>query len=430
MSEEKDKFEHCFAEQYTTCPHDHCKFPDCICDTCCTKESLFIDRVTTSFRELDELKDKPRRTTAKDEREDCKHDWVSINNQHCSGMWICQKCRLVRGASEADKSTASADEGGNPYPHGTQMCANWNDPTYWRTENADLHVALAEKEKEVEKAKKDARFQWKDNMIKASQHKEAIEQWIVKAASAEAQPKDGERICPHMYEDDSHGIEMIKGPSGKEWAIGGTDTEDRWTHDPWCGGRIVEVTERPVTLKDCLGHMKKGIRAEEPKALEMFENCTYGKMTDRTKAMLKVLASYGGLSYEEIERAYRRLKSLDYLVMCTDNVGSLNRSLADCVNDFEIRGPAPDESVFVIRPTEDDNFKVYERCQPGKEELMACGNLAFCRQYIRDRSPREEAEAMKTLMALEAKLKETRAIVVKRDREILLLNQILDARNA
>lgn len=54
--------------------------------------------------------------------------------------------------------------------------------------------------------------------------------WLCKQALAEET-----RGCPHVYESDCHGIEMIKSPSGKEWAIGGTNTRDRWSHDPWCG---------------------------------------------------------------------------------------------------------------------------------------------------------------------------------------------------
>lgn len=50
------------------------------------------------------------------------------------------------------------------------------------------------------------------------------------------------RACPHMYESDCHGIEMIKDPTGKEWAIGGTNRPERWTHDPWCGLPIKPLT--------------------------------------------------------------------------------------------------------------------------------------------------------------------------------------------
>ena len=46
------------------------------------------------------------------------------------------------------------------------------------------------------------------------------------------------RKCKCLYESDCHGIEMIKSPSGKEWAIGGTDTKDRWKFCPWCGGAL------------------------------------------------------------------------------------------------------------------------------------------------------------------------------------------------
>lgn len=45
--------------------------------------------------------------------------------------------------------------------------------------------------------------------------------------------------CKCLYESDCHGIEMIKSPSGKEWAIGGTDTQDRWKFCPWCGGALI-----------------------------------------------------------------------------------------------------------------------------------------------------------------------------------------------
>lgn len=47
---------------------------------------------------------------------------------------------------------------------------------------------------------------------------------------------DKDLQCKCVYEHDCHGIEMIKSPSGKEWAIGGTHTKDRWKYCPWCGG--------------------------------------------------------------------------------------------------------------------------------------------------------------------------------------------------
>jgi|GEM_PF-5080741 hypothetical protein len=58
-----------------------------------------------------------------------------------------------------------------------------------------------------------------------------------------AEPK-----CECLYESDCHAIEMIKSPSGKEWAIGGTDTEDRWKFCPWCGGGL--PFEANVNTKD------------------------------------------------------------------------------------------------------------------------------------------------------------------------------------
>jgi len=41
-----------------------------------------------------------------------------------------------------------------------------------------------------------------------------------------------------IIESNCHGIEMIISPSGKEWAIGGTNTEDRFKFNPWSGEPI------------------------------------------------------------------------------------------------------------------------------------------------------------------------------------------------
>lgn len=46
--------------------------------------------------------------------------------------------------------------------------------------------------------------------------------------------------CKCVYDSDCHAIEMIKSPSGKEWAIGGTCTQDRWNFCPWCGGILTK----------------------------------------------------------------------------------------------------------------------------------------------------------------------------------------------
>ncbi len=51
-------------------------------------------------------------------------------------------------------------------------------------------------------------------------------------------PKRTTANCPHIYESECHGIEMLKDPSGSEWAIGGTNHKTRWKFDPWCGGII------------------------------------------------------------------------------------------------------------------------------------------------------------------------------------------------
>lgn len=43
-----------------------------------------------------------------------------------------------------------------------------------------------------------------------------------------------------VYESDCHGIEMIKSPSGKECAIGGTNHPDRWNFSPWSGEKLIK----------------------------------------------------------------------------------------------------------------------------------------------------------------------------------------------
>lgn len=63
---------------------------------------------------------------------------------------------------------------------------------------------------------------------------------------------DKDEACEHIYESDCHGIEMIKSPSGKEWAIGGTNTKDRWLFDPWCGKKLrnVQPSEKKESVMD------------------------------------------------------------------------------------------------------------------------------------------------------------------------------------
>lgn len=50
--------------------------------------------------------------------------------------------------------------------------------------------------------------------------------------------KCAEKKCKCLYISDCHAIEMIKSPSGKEWSIGGSETQDRFKFCPWCGGKI------------------------------------------------------------------------------------------------------------------------------------------------------------------------------------------------
>jgi hypothetical protein len=53
----------------------------------------------------------------------------------------------------------------------------------------------------------------------------------------------GEKECACVYEGEPHGIEFINMPSGKPFAIGGTNTKDRFKFCPWCGGKIKKPTD-------------------------------------------------------------------------------------------------------------------------------------------------------------------------------------------
>lgn len=68
-------------------------------------------------------------------------------------------------------------------------------------------------------------------------------------------PKEKSMECPHVYESGCGGIEMIKDPTGKEWAIGGTKRPERWTHDPWCGLRTPRP--KPKSLANILEELYK-----------------------------------------------------------------------------------------------------------------------------------------------------------------------------
>ena len=46
------------------------------------------------------------------------------------------------------------------------------------------------------------------------------------------------KVCKCVYVGEPHGIEFINTPSGKQWAIGGTNTQDRFKFCPWCGGTV------------------------------------------------------------------------------------------------------------------------------------------------------------------------------------------------
>lgn len=164
----------------------------------------------------------------------------------------------------------------------------------------------------------------------------------LKRQGLEAVVAEGERICEHMYESDCHGIEMIKSPTGKEWAVGGTNDPDRWTHDPWCGGELVE--KKAETPFDPTGAGYKVETDYQKAASLMFETLKEGKVrwgelarsvevSARTKEILKVLASRGGCSYREIESAFRALGSFDEVALCMDLASQANRDLTDYVGN-------------------------------------------------------------------------------------------------
>lgn len=87
---------------------------------------------------------------------------------------------------------------------------------------------------------------------------EVVEPWKIAPMPKVSSATEVNGWCPHVYESDCHGIEMIKDPLGKEWAIGGTDAHEtgRWTHDPWCGLPIKNPTPKPLVerLADKLEH--------------------------------------------------------------------------------------------------------------------------------------------------------------------------------
>ena len=41
--------------------------------------------------------------------------------------------------------------------------------------------------------------------------------------------------CEHHYEEESHGIDLIKLPSGKSMAWGGLNNKDHFKYCPYCG---------------------------------------------------------------------------------------------------------------------------------------------------------------------------------------------------
>jgi len=59
-------------------------------------------------------------------------------------------------------------------------------------------------------------------------------------------PRDRKERCNCVQCIDPHGIEIIKMPSGKDLAIGGTDTPDRFRFCPFCGGYIPKETAQEV----------------------------------------------------------------------------------------------------------------------------------------------------------------------------------------
>lgn len=74
------------------------------------------------------------------------------------------------------------------------------------------------------------------------------------------------KACHCAYESDCHGIEMIKSPSGKEWAIGGTNTQDRWKFCPWCGGSLSRspIANNGVSLEEFRMHVLNVLKKRFP----------------------------------------------------------------------------------------------------------------------------------------------------------------------
>lgn len=51
-----------------------------------------------------------------------------------------------------------------------------------------------------------------------------------------SKPWVNSKKCKCVYVGEPHAIEFINSPSGRQWAIGGTNVQDRWKFCPWCGG--------------------------------------------------------------------------------------------------------------------------------------------------------------------------------------------------
>ncbi len=192
-----------------------------------------------------------------------------------------------------------------------------------------------------------------------------------------------------------------------------------------------------------------------------FEKRMYGKITDRTIALLKVLVRYGGRSYEEVEASYRELGSIDEVVFCMDSASAGNRRMIDYAKEFarkkQVGGCTgqPDCKCRVCVYEAGKNIGRMEEEQRVRElkakhrDAIADVTTRLIWERGENKILKVESDTLKLLAGkredeiarlqeaqclgtkgMEDMLTTTRIVLVRRDREIVLLNQLLDARNA
>ena len=97
-----------------------------------------------------------------------------------------------------------------------------------------------------------------------------------------------------VFISDCHGIEMIKTPSGKDFAIGGTNTPDRFLFNPWNGKPLYAEKER------CSCGMSAGVFAPG----NIIKCCSCGKpIGEQEKEQPKPVELPAIWTEEELEEA-------------------------------------------------------------------------------------------------------------------------------